>query len=65
LCLVFLQNESLKNLLCAWWEECDPTTRRHFEKKEQEDHDRYEKELAAWTAQKGSSASSAKKAKVN
>eukprot|EP00981_Chlorochromonas_danica_P005429 scaffold1091_cov164-Ochromonas_danica.AAC.52 len=42
------KTDALKNLLTKMWEEADAGLRKHYEKKEQEDRTRYEKELAAW-----------------
>jgi len=40
----------LKQLIKSMWNDLDPNTRREYEKMEADDVQRYERELAAWTA---------------
>lgn len=55
LATVVEQADALKKLLTQMWEEADGATRKHYEKKEQEDRARYERELAAWNQYKSPS----------
>ena len=46
----FQKTEELKQLIKSMWNDLDPNTRREYEKMEADDVQRYERELAAWTA---------------
>ena len=48
------KTEELKQLLKSMWNDLDPQARSKYEKMEQEDQQRYERELAAGSSKKRS-----------